>query len=149
MSLGKRLAILRDEAKVTQAELGAFLGVGHSTISNYESDYSKPDHETLVKLADFFHVSTDYLLCRTDRRYTLEPMTLQVEDGTTKTITYATDIPIDAAHLQALWADIAEQFNLIINSGALNEEQAQLWLENTKADLERTIKMIGSTKKDK
>lgn len=42
------------------------LNIGNSTISNYETGYSTPDSEMIKKIADFFGVSTDYLLGRTD-----------------------------------------------------------------------------------
>jgi len=51
---------------MTQAELGKILGVGKTTISQYETGTRKPDAETLDKLAGFFAVSVDYLLGRTD-----------------------------------------------------------------------------------
>lgn len=66
MELGKRLVQLRKINNVTQEELGKQIDVGKTTISNYETGYSSPDSETLTKLADFFGVSVDYLLGRTD-----------------------------------------------------------------------------------
>lgn len=64
--LGQRLKQLRKNKNITQSELGKIINVGKSTISQYESGISNPDYETLKKLADFFNVSTDYLLGRTD-----------------------------------------------------------------------------------
>lgn len=64
--LNKRIRQLRTEKKMTQKELGAILGVGKTTISQYESNTRKPDVETLKRLADYFCVSVDYLLGRTD-----------------------------------------------------------------------------------
>ncbi|AWW28351.1 MULTISPECIES: helix-turn-helix domain-containing protein [unclassified Acetobacterium] len=61
-----RLKTLRQQKNINQAELGKILDVGKTTISNYETGYSVPDLETVVKLADYFNVSTDYLLGRTD-----------------------------------------------------------------------------------
>lgn len=61
-----RLKTLRQQKNINQAELGKILDVGKTTISNYETGYSVPDLETVVKLADYFDVSTDYLLGRTN-----------------------------------------------------------------------------------
>lgn len=65
--IGKRIKDLRKSKKITQDELGSILGLsGKSAISNYENGYSAPDNEMLNKIADYFNVSTDYLLGRTD-----------------------------------------------------------------------------------
>lgn len=66
MDLGRRLLVLRKNKDITQEELGRQIGVGKTTISNYETGYSSPDSDTLTKLADIFGVSTDYLLGRTE-----------------------------------------------------------------------------------
>lgn len=63
---GGRLAALRREKGLTQAELANLLNLGQSTIAMYEKNQRQPDPETLERLADFFRVSVDYLLGRTD-----------------------------------------------------------------------------------
>ena len=68
--LGDVLAELRQERGLTQKELGQVLCVSTGTISNYENGVHLPDAEKLIILADFFHVSTDYLLGRTRYRET-------------------------------------------------------------------------------
>jgi len=67
-TLGGRLAELRREIDLSQAELANRLKLGQSTIAMYESDKRQPDPATLKRLADFFRVSTDYLLGRSDTR---------------------------------------------------------------------------------
>jgi transcriptional regulator with XRE-family HTH domain len=62
MPLGQRIKELRKEKKMTQEELGKILGVSKVSISGYENDTRQPDNESLVKLANFFNVTTDYLL---------------------------------------------------------------------------------------
>lgn len=74
MTFGQRLINLREEKGIFQKELAAHLNVSISTISNYENDVHFPDIAILCKLADYFHVTTDYLLARTDYRY--DPETL-------------------------------------------------------------------------
>lgn len=63
---GERLKKLRKEKKLTQSELGSKINVTKVSISGYESGNRSPDTDTLQRLADFFEVSTDYLLGRTD-----------------------------------------------------------------------------------
>jgi transcriptional regulator with XRE-family HTH domain len=59
---------LRQERKLTQLELSKMLQISASAIGMYEQGRREPDHDTLAKIADFFNVSTDYLLGRTDIR---------------------------------------------------------------------------------
>jgi HTH-type transcriptional regulator, competence development regulator len=65
--LGDRLRKLRLDKKLTQEELGKKINVTKVSISGYENGNRTPDTETLQKLADFFNVTTDYLLGRTDK----------------------------------------------------------------------------------
>jgi transcriptional regulator with XRE-family HTH domain len=62
----KRLTSLRKSKKLSQAEMAKILGIHRGTYSNYESGNRHPDYETLQSIADFFGVSTDYLLGRSD-----------------------------------------------------------------------------------
>lgn len=68
MSLFKeRFKKLRTEIGKTQAAIAADLGMKPQTISYYANG-REPDYDTLVKIADYFHVSTDYLLGVSDVR---------------------------------------------------------------------------------
>lgn len=68
MDFAERLKMLRKEKGLTQAELGKYFNLSKQTISSYENGGSSPDKDTLQRLADFFSVSVDYLLGRTDSR---------------------------------------------------------------------------------
>ncbi len=68
-SLGSKIICLRKQKNICQKELAIYLHVSISTISNYENDVHEPDLPTLVKLADYFDVSTDFLLGRTEYIY--------------------------------------------------------------------------------
>lgn len=57
-----RLKELRESRGLNQAELGKRFGLSISTISMYESGKREPSFETVVKFANFFGVSIDYLL---------------------------------------------------------------------------------------
>ena len=64
----ERLSELRTENGWTQQQLGIKLNVSVATVSRYENGYRRPDPEILLKLADIFNVSVDYLLGRVDHR---------------------------------------------------------------------------------
>lgn len=63
-SIGKKIKNLRLEKGYSQRELGEILGFCNQTISFWESGQREPDLDTLILLADFFEVSTDFLLDR-------------------------------------------------------------------------------------
>lgn len=65
-SFHKRLRKLRLDAGLDQVELAKILNVAKQTVSNWENGNRAPDHEMLIRIADFFNVTTDYLLGRTD-----------------------------------------------------------------------------------
>lgn len=67
MTMGERIKMLRVEKGLSQAELAKILGVARPTVSNWEKDIIRPLRR-LNKVADFFGVSTDFLMCNTDRR---------------------------------------------------------------------------------
>lgn len=53
---------LRSEKALSQKELGEIVGVDQRTISNWEVAKVEPDLSMIVKIADYFGVTTDYLL---------------------------------------------------------------------------------------
>lgn len=63
---GNRLRMLRKQIRFTAEELGQVLGVSGQQVLRYETGQSDTTTEMLVKIANFFDVSTDYLLDRTD-----------------------------------------------------------------------------------
>ncbi|MCT4612384.1 MAG: helix-turn-helix domain-containing protein [Clostridia bacterium] len=68
MTFGERLTFLREEKGKKRKELAEEMNLSYSTISKYESDERFPDKEMLIKLADYFSCSVDYLIARTDIR---------------------------------------------------------------------------------
>ncbi len=66
-----RLKELRKEKKLTQVQLADLMGLERSSIGKYEGTKGNlPSPEILQQLADFFDVSIDYLMCRTDIKKT-------------------------------------------------------------------------------
>lgn len=66
MSFSKRLISLRQSHGITQRQLAVEVGVSEIAIQNYENSRRKPAFDILVALADFFDVSLDYLVGRSD-----------------------------------------------------------------------------------
>ena len=59
---GKRLAELRKQHKISQEKLALVLNVSRSTVAMWENSSNEPDNKTLKLIAEYFSVSTDYLL---------------------------------------------------------------------------------------
>ncbi len=60
------LKILRKQAGYTQIGLQMKTGIDQALISKFENGGRVPSTETLMQLADFYNVSMDYIMCRTD-----------------------------------------------------------------------------------
>jgi len=65
-NISSRLSALRKRHKITLASLGESLGVSNQAVSAWEKGKSDPSIEYILAIADYFDVSTDYLLGRTD-----------------------------------------------------------------------------------
>ena len=65
--MGNRLRQLRRSRGYTQVSLQMKTGIEQSLLSKYETGERIPPTETLIKLADLYDVSIDYLLGRTDK----------------------------------------------------------------------------------
>ena len=63
-----RLKELRTERNITQLKLAMDLNMSQNTISRYENGEREPGIAELIKFADYFSVSIDYLVGRTDKR---------------------------------------------------------------------------------
>ena len=66
LNFGNRLKQLRNSKQLTQQDLATLMGLSRATIAGYESTGKQPDQEKTLWLADYFNVSTDYILGRTD-----------------------------------------------------------------------------------
>lgn len=63
-----RLKNLRKERNISQLKLALDLNMNQNSISRYENCEREADYETLIKFADYFDVSLDYLLGRCDKQ---------------------------------------------------------------------------------
>ena len=71
-----RLKNLREERKISQQKLAIELNVSQASISKYEKGLAEPDIPMLCTIAEFFHVSVDYLIGRTSTRNNLSAIHL-------------------------------------------------------------------------
>ena len=62
----KRLRDLREDIDLTQTEVSKMIGCSQTTYSRYETGVTDVPNDILCRLADFYKVSTDYILDRTD-----------------------------------------------------------------------------------
>ncbi|CEP89797.1 transcriptional regulator [[Clostridium] sordellii] len=78
---GERLKALRKSLNLTQKELGEKLNVSGRVVGYYESNDRFPDKDTLTKIADFFEVSLDYLLGRTNIKNSTNIDSLKIDEN--------------------------------------------------------------------
>lgn len=62
----ERLKCIRQSSKLTQKNIAEYLQISERAYQNYEYGNREPNFETAIKLADYFNVSLDYLLGRSD-----------------------------------------------------------------------------------
>lgn len=68
-----RIRALREDLDLTQVQVGSAVGVSQRTYAYYESGQRMLPPQVLCALADFYHVSVDYLLGRTDEQTPYPP----------------------------------------------------------------------------
>lgn len=62
LNMNIKLKQLRSEKGLSQKEIAKIIGVSVSAYSNYEQGIREPSYDILIKIAQYFEVSTDYLL---------------------------------------------------------------------------------------
>ena len=81
--VSERIKTLRESIRLSQKDLAAKLGISQSGVNRYENKQSEASYETLLRYADFFDVSLDYIYGRTDKPqgklYEYKP---RIEDNT-------------------------------------------------------------------
>ena len=95
-TLNENIKKLRISKGLNQVEFAKKLGVTKQCVSNWENDNVIPSIEMLVKMADFFGASTDYLLGRTEKR------TIEVSKLTEQQINSITTIVKDLEKLKKI-----------------------------------------------
>ena len=69
--LGNRLSELRKDNGYTQEDISSLLNLTRSSVSNYEQGINEPSLSAIIKFAELYNVSCDYLLCRTKEKHNL------------------------------------------------------------------------------
>lgn len=124
---GKRLSELREKSGLTQKELSSRLGMARTTFSGYENGTREPDHQTLQKFADYFDVSIDYLLGRTDDKKA-------ILDDQSRSL-------IDMLELELSDEEIINKMNFKVDGILLEPEDVKVFLALVRA--ERLRKKLG------
>nr|WP_302145095.1 helix-turn-helix transcriptional regulator [Limosilactobacillus mucosae] len=97
MTVGERIADLRKHRGLSQYQLAKLLNIATSTLGMYETGKRKPNVEMLEQIAEFFNVSTDYLLGRDHKEDDEKPLTRNQ-----KLIAYSIDPDISDEERQAI-----------------------------------------------
>ncbi|BBK77730.1 MULTISPECIES: helix-turn-helix domain-containing protein [Clostridium] len=92
--LGERIKLLRKEQGITQDQLAEYINVSRSSVNGYENDGVEPSLNVLVKIADRFNVSLDYLLERTEEKYNINILDTDTKDFLLKVIELANNYKI-------------------------------------------------------
>lgn len=74
------LKAARKKSGKTQKEVAEGIGIGQGTYKNYETGAREPNGETLVAIANYFGVTTDYLLGRPDAKEPVDPIKLAAQE---------------------------------------------------------------------
>ena len=69
MDVHSRIRKLREQNNITREDFAKKIDVTYAALSKYETGKRQPDYETLQKIADYFEVTTDYLLGREEKKY--------------------------------------------------------------------------------
>lgn len=70
--IGERIQYLREEKKLTQSELAKLLSISKSSLASYEQNARKPSVDTVILIAKFFNVTSDYILELTNKPINLD-----------------------------------------------------------------------------
>jgi len=118
MNYGERIASLREKLSMTQEDLSNKLGISRASLSHYENNRRAPDYETIVKIANLFHVSIDYLIGRTeDPHMVLDEEVREFVDS-----------------LELSDEKIMEKFSLMIDGKKLSFEEAKRFIAFVRAE---------------
>lgn len=138
--IGDTLKQLRMKQGLTSEELCSKIGIKGGSYRNYERNDRKPDYDTLVKLADFYGVTTDYLLGRPDAKPPDDPVELlaaQYKLGTTEHAIIASYLALPQEDRTKL-VDIVEQI-----AKKAEEKKPEITVEKTQ------YKQVSSSEGDK
>lgn len=145
-----RLISLRKEHGLTQEELAKIIKKTRSSVSGYETEGKEPDMETICLMADYFDVSSDYLLGRTDERRNVD--TVFLNDNVNFRKHYET-LPME---LRPIIANAFDKFYVLLNRDMqlarperliIYQELLQT-IQSLRADIRKSIEASGGAVSD-
>ena len=71
----ENLKVLRKQHNLSQQKLADILHISQQSVYKYENNITSPDLDTLIKMADFFNTSVDYIIGHTEIAHKIEPVT--------------------------------------------------------------------------
>lgn len=92
MTFHERIRQLRLDGGYMQKDVAEKLKIPKTTYNNYETGFREPDFDTVLKIADFFNVSIDYLLGKSNEKNFISKNTNLKEELSKATITLLEDI---------------------------------------------------------
>lgn len=118
MNHKNRIAALRKNRNLTQDDMSTTLGISRAALSHYEQGRREPDYDTLITIADFFKVSLDYIMGRTDDPLaSLDPNNREFTD-----------------HLELSDDQLMQQFALTIDGQKLTVEESKRFIAFVRAE---------------
>lgn len=114
---GERLKQLRKEKKVSQKTLADALFISQQAIAKWESDKSSPNPETVRKIAEYFNVSTDYLLEVDPVKPAKEPKS-KISDDDVKVALFGGDGEVT----DEMWNDVKKFVSFVKSQHAKDEK---------------------------
>jgi len=115
---GERIAELREKHQLTQEELAKQLSISRASLSHYEKNRRVPDYDTVKKIADFFQVTVDYLIGRTDHPHSVPNENIQLFEKS----------------LELSDEKILEKFTLMVDGRELTPEEAKRFIAFVRAE---------------
>lgn len=116
MNIGLRIKELREERGLSQKELAEILEISRPSITKYERSEREPSYAVLLKISDFFGVSSDYLLGKTNEKdknsYTYSKRIKELENINANEFSFG-NIVLDKAQESAINGLLAQYLSLI------------------------------------
>lgn len=135
--LGDKIKSLRKERHITQNELANAVGLSRSSIGMIESNKQGTGNDSLVKIADFFGVTVDYLLSEDDKK--------NEEDVTQIKLSKKAEKDIEKALAQTLEDLSSTQDGLMFSGEPIDDETREL----LKISLENSMRLAKQIAKKK
>lgn len=157
MNFGEKLYQLRNERGIYQKQLAEFLGVSIGTISNYENGVHYPDLDTLCKFAEYFQVTTDYLLSLTENSMAIDRLNIELADGYTIGAALNIMVSLPGSSRQKLAKYLAmiqtcdeelPKKNQVINKQKQTIEQQKRVIEQQTEEIDRLKELLGKQNGD-